>query len=157
MEHALMAAAVGTLLAVSANAQQVPPAQAETLVRESQNSHIAGNVPPKEDFDRLFGRDLTAYFCSAQSSDCTVQYEMLRNGPTQSGIAFPKFYVWVRVSGSNAVVQQGAARLAAIERERFEVTDFVGRAEIKRDPTQLQIIFPAALVSTIEEKAKAGR
>lgn len=157
MEHTLMVVALGTLLVVSANAQQVPPAQAEAIIREIQNSHIAGNVPPKEDFDRVLRRDLTAYFCSAQSSDCTVQYEMLRNGPTQSGIAFPKFYVWVRVSDSNAVVQQGAARLAAIERERFEVTDFVGRAEIDRDPTQLQMIFPAALVSTIEAKAKAGR
>lgn len=51
MEHALMAVAAGTVLAVSAHAQQVPPAQAEAIIREIQNSHIAGNVPPKEDFD----------------------------------------------------------------------------------------------------------
>lgn len=135
----------------------VPPRQTEAIIREVQRSHVVGNVPPEGEFDRLLRRDLGAYFCSNQHSDCTVQYEMLRDGPTQSGVAYPKFYVWVRIVGPAAVAREGAVRLAAIAQQRFEVTHFVGRGEIKRDPAQLEMIFPAALLSLIESKAEAGK
>src|SRR5438045_2576003 len=61
------------------------------------DSHIRANVPDEKDFDNFLKRDLAAYFKELKKKDVVVEYELLRNGPTQSGIAFPKFYAWVRV------------------------------------------------------------
>ena len=152
MKSVPAAMAAFALVTVSAAAQEIPPAQAESIMRDIQDSHVAGNVPPKEDFNRLLQRDLTAYFRTGEGQEYDVRYEMLRDGPTQSGIAYPKFYVWVRVSDQDTVVREGAAQLAAIGRERFEVTQFIERAEIERDRTQLRMVFPAAVISTIESK-----
>jgi hypothetical protein len=154
-EHVFTVVAMLILLTVQAAAQQIPPEQAEAIIRDLQDSHIGANVPPQDDFNRLLQRDIEAYFRSKSHPNYNVRYEMLRDGPTQSGIAYPKFYVWVRVSDRDTVVREGAAQLAAIARERFEVTHFIERAEIERDRAQLQMVFPAAVVSMIESKIRA--
>src|SRR4051794_8753623 len=61
------------------------------------NSHIEGNVPKPEHFHQYLGRDLRTYFC-ADRPQCSVRYELLRNGPTQSGVSYPKFYLWVTIT-----------------------------------------------------------
>ena len=143
-----------TLLAVPIGAQEIPPEQAEAIIRDLQNSHIAANVPPREDFGRFLKRDLAAYFRSPQRADYDVQYELLRDGPTQSGVSYPKYYVWVRVTANEIVVREGAVRVAAIARERFEVTHFIERTEFERDRAQLEMVFPAPVVSAIESKVE---
>jgi len=50
---------------------------------------------------------------------------MLRDGPTQSGVSYPKFYLWVRVAGGKSVDDRGAVRVVAVKRKRFDVTDFM--------------------------------
>src|SRR5262249_12717365 len=99
-----------------------------------ENSHIDGNVPPKGEFDRILRRDLESYFESQGHQLVTVEYELLRNGPTQAGIAYPKFYAWVRAHAEDAVLEQGAVRLAAIDRTRFRVTDFISEPDIRASP-----------------------
>jgi len=111
-------------------------------------SHIAANVPPAADFDRLLKRDLKAHF-----NGLTVQYELLRDRPTQSGTAYPKYYLWVRSIEGGKVVLEGAARLAAIERTRFEVTSFLAAEKIRSSPSEIDRIFPAALKKAIVDKA----
>jgi hypothetical protein len=140
------------LTAQAAAAQDVSPEHAEETIRQVQESHIAANVPPKEDFDRFLKRDLAAYLRSSEQHDVQIEYELLRNGPTQSGIAYPKYYVWVRALERGALIRQGAARVAAIERNRFEVTHFLERAEIQKDRSQLQMLFPPPVVSLIEAR-----
>ena len=88
-------------------------------------SHIKGNVPPQSRFDRYLRRDLTAYFTRSTGKKVTVQYEFLREGPTQTGIAYPKYYLWVTVHTGTKLVDEGAARAAAIDRRRFEVTHYL--------------------------------
>jgi hypothetical protein len=118
-----------------------------------QRAHIAANQPPTEQFERLLDRDLKAYFAGHGYPGAVVRYEPLRRGATQSGVALPKYYLWVEVTSPEAATS-GAVRVAAIHRERFEITHFVSRAEIAADPAMLDAIFPAPLVANIRQRAQ---
>jgi hypothetical protein len=117
-------------------------------------SHIEGNVPEGKLFDQFLQRDLKNYFCEADSG-CTVEYEFLREGSTQSGISYPKYYLWVRKMHATAVTEEGAVRVAAIDQSGFDVTHYVSRERILASPSQVASIFPAALVDKIVQKAQA--
>lgn len=115
-------------------------------------SHIEANVPDEKDFDNFLKRDLAAYFKEQIGKDVTVEYELLRKAPTQSGVALPKFYVWVQVKEKNNLIEEGAARLAAVEKKSFEITTFLKRADIERDVEQIYDVFPRLVGDKIKEK-----
>ncbi|MDA0339877.1 MAG: hypothetical protein O2910_08615 [Proteobacteria bacterium] len=71
-------------------------------------SHIDANVPSSKDFDAFFRRDLEAYFTLPPNYDVKLEYELLRDGPTQTGLAFPKFYAWVWFPGDQSHRCEGA-------------------------------------------------
>jgi hypothetical protein len=79
---------------------------------------------------------------------------MLREGATQSGVSYPKFYAWVVFPLAGGEARRGAVRLAAIDAERFEVTNFISEDEVKRNPDRIYKIFPRPVCERI--KAKAG-
>jgi hypothetical protein len=82
-------------------------------------SHVRANVPEEKDFDSFLKRDLESYFKDLKKKNIVVEYQLLRDGPTQSGIAFPKFYCWVTIKENGVIVEDGAVRVAAMEKKRF--------------------------------------
>ena len=56
----------------------------------------------------------------------------------------------MKVDGSP--VEEGAVRLAAMEKKRFGVYDYVSRDEIERDVAKLNQLFPAPVADKIKEK-----
>jgi hypothetical protein len=129
-------------------------AAAQSLPRNSQGDQISANVPSQAVFAEYLERDLLAYFQTKVSPDViSVTSEMLREGPTQSGVAYPKFYLWVRVIGKRGALAEGAVRVAAVDGKRFEVTDFISAANILADPKSLASTFPAALGPAINARA----
>jgi hypothetical protein len=125
----------------------------QSAAQDVQGSHIAANVPDAGQFDVLLVRDLSSYFASKGMSRPQVTYKLLRTGPTQSGVAYPKYYLWVSAVSDRGVIMSGAARVAAIERLRFEITDFVSRDDVLQKPDALASIFPAALLPAIRASA----
>jgi hypothetical protein len=120
-----------------------------------QQSHIEGNVPPPTLFRTLLDRDVLEYFkTNGRPKADRVEVALLREGPTQTGIAYPKYYAWVKIYEGSDVRQSGAVRLAAIEKIRFEVTDFVSQRQIREDPSTIERIFPAALIRSIRQRAE---
>ncbi|MDI1240317.1 MAG: hypothetical protein PSX80_00160 [bacterium] len=115
-------------------------------------SHIEANVPDRQHFEEYLKRDLAAYFKKQSGKDVTVEYELLRDGPTQAGIAFPKFYAWVTIREKQTVIDQGAVRLAAIQKEKFDVTHFLKRSEELQTQDAASKIFPADVVKKIDAK-----
>jgi hypothetical protein len=111
--------------------------------------HISGNVPAQTDFQAYLARDLKSYFGDELKMPVTVSYELLRNAPTQSGLSYPKYYAWVRVFEKGQCVEEGAVRLAAIEQQRFEVTNFMRSDEIVDHSETLKTVFPALLCEKI--------
>ena len=123
---------------------------------EVQRSHIEANVPPAEQFEHLMKKGLKEHLQNLGSPNITgIEYELLRQQPTQTGIAYPKYYVWVRANAGKSLLREGAARVAAIERRHLQVTDFVSREEIKSHPEKVGLVFPAALVESIKKRAEA--
>jgi len=127
------------------------PQTADRAMLEISRSHIDANVPAPEDFDKFMRRDLTDYF-AATFKGLPVQYELLRDAPTQSGVAYPKYYLWVTIGGGKSPQQRGAVRVAAIEKKRFEVSDFISEDAIKQDPTGIYRVFPAPVCEKINTK-----
>lgn len=119
------------------------------MFNEIARSHIEGNVPEQKDFDQVLRRDLEKYFKSKYSDRISIKYEFLREGPTQTGIAYPKYYLWVTILDGKNKVDEGAIRVAAIEKERFEVTHFLKRSEINDN---IYSIFPAPVSEIIKNK-----
>jgi len=120
------------------------------------NSQIDGHVPASSDFAKILTRDISDYLSRKEGRMLAAEYELLRDAPTQSGVAYPKFYAWVRgVDDQMKTVVEGAMRLAAIDKKRFEVTDFLSKAEILATPDHLESVFPRLLIPKIKEKAGA--
>jgi hypothetical protein len=99
-------------------------------------------------------RDLEEYFRKRVKAPIKVTYELLRDGPTQTGIAYPKFYVWVKVTRGKKQIDEGAVRLAAIEKKYFDVTDFLSITEIKSNPEAIYKVFPRPVCDKIMAKLK---
>ena len=139
-----------TAIALSAALAQSP----EQVIEDIQRSHIEGHVPAAADFARLLSRDLTKHLTTLRGKALRTEHELLRDGPTQSGVAYPKFYVWVRVFQDKSLVEEGAARVAAVERKAFEVTNYVEAKAIRADPDKLNQVFPLPVAEKI--KARLG-
>jgi len=136
-----------------------PPVIAQPELERShlERSHIEANVPQAEEFQRLLQRDLLAFFNKMPGSAVSaVEAAPLRNEPTQTGLSYSKLYFWVTVMAGSSVRHVGAVRVAAIQRVRFEVTDFLPVASIQARPREVDDVFPAALVPAIQERA-AGK
>jgi hypothetical protein len=120
-----------------------------------QRSHIEEHVPPADQAETILRRDLAAFFTASTGQKvASLQIVALRDGPTQSGVAYPKFYFWVLASGTDAVLAEGAVRVAAIDQVRFEVTDFLPKAKIQQLPGEVAAVFPQPLVSLILQRAE---
>ncbi|MBN8540156.1 MAG: hypothetical protein J0L82_07205 [Deltaproteobacteria bacterium] len=122
-----------------------------------KRSHIEGNVP-EEGFELLLNRELSTHFSNElQRSDLKVDFKLLRKLPTQTGIAFPKFYCWIVVRDlEGKIITSGAARVAAIDKVEFDVTDYLDRERVNSSPESVEYVFPAPLVEKIRELAKAN-
>lgn len=115
-----------------------------------QDSHIKGNVPESAIFEQYLKRDLNAYFTEYYKQTVDVQYEFLREGATQSGVAYPKYYLWVKISSNSKEIDQGAIRVAAINKTQFSVTNFLTKSEITKNPNSIYSVFPEPVCKKIE-------
>jgi len=123
-------------------------------VTGTANSHVEANVPQGRFFDEYLKRDLQSYFCWEPNKACRVDYELLRNGPTQSGLSYPKYYLWVRCFKDGKLVEEGAVRVEAVEQNGFSVTHFLSRKDILASSDSVTSIFPAPLADKIIENAR---
>ncbi|MBX3290650.1 MAG: hypothetical protein KF855_15145 [Acidobacteria bacterium] len=115
-------------------------------------SHIEANVPDAQHFDEYLKSALEEYFKGRTGKDVSVEYELLRLGPTQSGIAYPKFYAWIKVVEKEKIIDQGAVRLAAIDKKRFEITHYLKCSEVIENPESAAEVFPSEVVEKIKQK-----
>jgi len=126
---------------------------AATVAAISQ-SHIDANVPPDSILDALLRRDLAKYFEPSLGGSLAIDFELLRRGPTQSGIAYPKYYLWVLVRRDQKSLKEGYARVAAVDRTGFTVTDFIPRAAVAEDSTILYAVFPSPVTTEIMKRQR---
>ena len=124
----------------------------QQVIQDIANSHIQANVPDANDFDSFLERDLRKYFSQLYSKPVRVKWEFLRNGPTQTGIAYPKYYLWVTVFEGNVRLSEGAVRLATIDKKKFDVTHFVDLADIRAHRQDIDSIFPQPVCEKIRSK-----
>ena len=144
---------VAMMLLLLGNSQAIG-CQAAMVQDSVSESHIKANVPEPSAFDNILRRHLESYFADARADPVRIVYELLRDGPTQVGVALPKYYLWVQIFDGGRLLEEGAARVAAIEQTQFEVTHYVPRAEILRRPGDLERTFPKPVADKIRERIK---
>jgi hypothetical protein len=138
-----------------AEEQSPSTADMQHMMPELQASHITANVPPEASFMKLLQRDIRAYLVANRLPAKSITVELLRRGATQSGVSYPKYYVWIRASDVESHHVEGVMRVAAIERVRFDITDFTRAASIRSDSAPLASVYPAPLIPAIIQRAKA--
>ncbi|WP_162615626.1 hypothetical protein [Pseudanabaena sp. ABRG5-3] len=127
-----------------------------------QGSHIKVNAPNvPEQFDKLLKRDLTSYLQDIYKEVVTVEYELLRAKPTQVGVALPKYYIWVKIyrqnrqiSGQKVLIDEGAVKVAAVERTHFTVLNYLVIADLKKSPERINQVFPLPVGDKIRLRLK---
>ena len=124
------------------------------VILQIQKSYIEANVPDQKNFDAFLNRDLRNFFSKKISATVSIEYSLLREGSTQSGTGYPKFYLWVKIFDKGSRVDEGAVRITAIEKTHFVVTDFIDKQQIKKNPQRIKMVFPAALYDSIIERVK---
>lgn len=117
-------------------------------------AHIAAYSPDESDFNAIFTRDAQTYFTDRKGRPVTVRYEQLRDGPTQSGVGFPKYYLWVKVFSDDTLLDEGAVRVAGVAKDRFEITDFLDTTQIRNHPGFLDPVFPQSVRDTIRSRLR---
>lgn len=150
--HLIICSLAIFLLATSpCKAQTSPEKTNHQIINESQRSHVDGNIPDAQIFDSLLTSDLEKFFTPLYGSQ-TMHWEFLREGPTQSGVSYPKFYLWVNLNNKGKLVSEGAVRVEAIDKIRFNVTDYVDINQIKKKSKDIHMIFPGPVCDKIEAK-----
>jgi hypothetical protein len=143
--------------ALPGTAQPEDRTQIVDFMRALQADHIKHNVPEPRDFNGLLQRDVKAFFVTKGMKNPTVTIDLLRSGPTQSGMSYPKFYLWVTANTAGKDVAVGAMKVDAVQKNKFRVSKFLQIDDIRADPDQLNTTFPAALIRSIKERCGIPR
>jgi cyclopropane fatty-acyl-phospholipid synthase-like methyltransferase len=143
----------GTLLLVAMLLLASASPGCSTVLRSIIGSRSDADVPDDKDFDRILSHDLTEYMTDKSDKDIKVTYEMLRDGPTQSGVALPKFYIWIeKRSVDGTLMEDAAARIAAVGKTHFDIVQYYDRERIKKEPDLIKQVFPAEVAEKIFKK-----
>lgn len=124
------------------------PSCSDRTDASSGGNPASGNV-----IEKNFEKALENYFHTLTKKEISVEYEMLRFGGTETGIAFPKFYAWVIVRQGGSILTLGAVRVAKIDDNEFEITHFLTRSEVRENPDKVFQIFPRPVGELILAKA----
>ncbi|CAN5402843.1 hypothetical protein BH10ACI2_BH10ACI2_20990 [soil metagenome] len=143
----------GTLLLIATLALAGASSGCSTIIRSIVGSRSDADVPDDKDFERILTHDLTEYMTDKSDEDIKVTYEMLRDGPTQSGVALPKFYIWIeKRSADGTLIEDAAARIAAVGKTHFDIVQYYDRERIKKEPDLIKKVFPAEVSEKIFNK-----
>lgn len=117
---------------------------------------IQPNILPKVSQTVAFNDSLQEYlneqFQSNYEGNISVQFEFLREEATQTGNAYPKYYLWVIILDNAQLIDEGAIRLALLDQNTFEITHYITKSQMKEDPTSLEMIFPKEVVEYIKQR-----
>jgi|GEM_PF-4328069 len=134
------------------NSTEYSQEEIQQATEDIRNSHIETNSPSEDNFAEFLKRDLELFFKKRYNKEISVEFELLRDGPTQSGVAYPKHYAWIIIYSDNEKIEQGAVRLAAIDTKYFDITHFISRDQIKKDVDQIYSIFPSPVCDKIKKR-----
>lgn len=147
----------GTLVLLALMLAAALAACSQNPLSKALASHVDENVPDAADFDRILKRDITAYMTDGGDRDVSVSVELLRDRATQSGVALPKFYIWIeKRDAAGLLLESAAARIAAIEKKRFDVVQYYDRKRILTEPELMQKVFPDDVYEKILKKAQSS-
>jgi hypothetical protein len=123
----------------------------------AQEVEVQNDSAVLQNISSSFERDLTKYFFGETPAGAKVDYELLRQGPTQVGVAYPEYYIWIKASKNKNIITEGSARLQQTDRAQFLITDYINLQTIRENPSALEKVFPKALIQNILTRAENAK
>ena len=115
------------------------------------NSHVGANMPEHEKLHSVIKQGLVEYFKKNYSAT-DLDYQLLRDIPSQVGVSYPKLYAWVEVKGTSPGKLSGAVRLSLREKKYCVVTHFLSSQDIRKNPKSAFFVFPTGLLPKVFSK-----
>ena len=115
------------------------------------NSHVSANMPEHEKLHSVIKHGLVEYFKKNYSAT-DLDYQLLRDIPSQVGVSYPKLYAWVEAKGTNPGKLSGAVRLSLREKKYCVVTHFLSSQDIRKNPKSAFFVFPTGLLPKVFSK-----
>lgn len=144
---------VALLTACTPNPPAADHKEQVEILQKIQASHIDANLPAtREEFMKLAQTAFKSHF-KPRFGEVQVKLELLRDGPTQSGVSYPHFYLWAEAIRSGRTLERGAARVDCVERTHIVITDFLTAQEIHDNPGRVATTFPSALTESVRQHA----
>jgi len=120
----------------------------------AKTTHIAKDSPKPADSSKLLQRDLDDYFKGKVGKAVHVDFEALPC-ETTTGLMFvlPRSYYWVKIVHDGKLIDQGAACLYAVQKERYVVHVYASITEIKKRPGTIDGGCPLEVRTEIYKRA----
>ena len=74
--------------------------------------------------------------------------------PTQVSVGTPKYYIWVKLYGQKGLIEEGAVKVAAVEKTQFTVLNYSTIADLKKSPEKINQVFPLPVGDKIRSRIK---
>jgi hypothetical protein len=127
----------------------------DPAIRSSQNENVLEGVPDNKTFGPLLIHVLTSCFEDDRFKDLQFKYTFLADHPFQSGIAFPKYYLWVEKYDGSHPIGRGVIEVAAIDQTRLGVVEFVSKKDLATDLEWIKRHYPPEVCKSILQKIEA--
>lgn len=130
----------------------------KNFLQFAQNTYRARNNPSPENFSKFLERDLDAFFSKKLGKKTHVDYEELPTSITPLMIfGLPRSYYWLKITVDGKSVDQGAACLLGVQRERFVVHKYASITEIRKNPDTIDSTCPSQVRDAIFQHAGLSR
>ena len=123
----------------------------ERIWNDIARSHVDANVPPPDKFQAMLRRDLALYFQKSKAEKVTVEPDASSWSHAERTLV-PEVLRLGAVRVSGRLREEGAVRLAAVERKRLDVTDYLSATAIRKRPASLEQVFPRPVAARIRQR-----
>jgi len=123
--------------------------KSDPVLRLNQNESVHEGIPDEKTFEPLLIRVLSSYFEDDRFKNLQFRYMLLADHPFQSGIAFPKYYLWIEKYDGSRFIGQGVMEIAAIDQTRLGVIEFTSKKDLETDREWIKQHYPPEVCQSI--------
>ena len=118
---------------------------------EKNKFSVRHNVPEKQNFEKEITFELNQKFSKQNGKNLKINWELLADTPVEKQNSYPEYFVWVKMSENNKIVNQGLTKLI-VKDKKFHSISFMNDERIKAVPYDAQREFPSEILKKIKNK-----
>jgi len=109
------------------------------------------NVPEQKDFNNELNAELSRQYSNQNGKILKLNWELIADKPLEKESSYPEYFVWIKMSHNNKVVNQGLVKLI-VKDKKFRSIAFMNDERIRTVPADASREFPAEILEKIKNK-----